>query len=76
MLKGFRRIGLQPGETKTVTIPLDQEHLALYDRNMRRVLEPGTFTAFVGGSSTALPETQFQVIGDTVVLAPPPPRPQ
>jgi beta-glucosidase len=49
MLKGFHRITLGPGEKKTVKFTLPAEDLALYDRDMRRIVEPGTFKVMVGG---------------------------
>lgn len=73
-LRGFRRVTLQPGERRTLRFTLASEDFALYDRNMRRVVEPGTFTLWVGGSSAATLEGRFTVTGDVVVLseAPPP----
>ena len=73
-LKGLRRVALQPGESRTVMFKLGPDALALYDRQMRHVVEPGTFTAFVGTSSDDVLRTQFEVTGDTLVLAPPTPR--
>jgi hypothetical protein len=40
---------------------------------MRRVIEPGTFTVFIGGNSAATLEAHFRVTDDLVVLLPPPP---
>jgi beta-glucosidase len=73
-LKGFHRLTLNPGETRTVSFTLHSNAFALYDLTMRKVVEPGTFTVFVGGSSAGGLEGHFQVVGDTLVLAPPPPR--
>jgi beta-glucosidase len=73
-LKGFYRLTLTPGETRTVTLSLRPDDLALYDLTMRKVVEPGGFTVFVGGSSAAELEGHFQMVGDTLVLAPAPPR--
>lgn len=73
-LKAFRRVTLQPGETRTVTFRIGPDALALYDRRMRRVVEPGSFTVFVGTSSDDVLSTHFEVAGDTLVLAPPTPR--
>jgi beta-glucosidase len=73
-LKGFHRLTLNPGETRTVTFTLRPDDMALYDLTMRQVVEPGGFTVFVGGSSAAGLEGHFQVVGDTLVLASPPPR--
>jgi len=50
-LKGYEKISLEPGETKTVKLKLLPEDLALYDRNMNFVVEPGTFKIMIGSSS-------------------------
>jgi beta-glucosidase len=50
-LKGFERITLDPGQTKTVTLHITPEHLAFYDIRMKRVVEPGEFEIMVGNSS-------------------------
>ncbi|OPZ10894.1 MAG: Periplasmic beta-glucosidase precursor [candidate division BRC1 bacterium ADurb.BinA364] len=48
-LKAFRRVALQPGESAAVALAIPFDSLALYDRRMRRVVEPGKFQVFVGG---------------------------
>lgn len=50
-LKGFQKISLQPGETKTVQIEIVPESLAFWDVNMKYVVEPGDFEIMVGNSS-------------------------
>jgi beta-glucosidase len=51
-LRGFQRVGLKPGETKTVTFTLPAEKLAYYDVGRHDfVVEPGTFDVMVGSSS-------------------------
>jgi beta-glucosidase len=50
-LKGFRKVWLQPGETKTVSLDITPESLAFYDVNMQYVVEPGEFEIMVGNSS-------------------------
>ena len=50
-LRGFERVHLKPGETRTVTFTLKPEDLALWDRSMRFVVEPGQFKVFAGRSS-------------------------
>lgn len=50
-LKGFQRITLAPGETKTVSLEIAPEHLAFYDIDMKYVVEPGEFDIMVGNSS-------------------------
>ena len=73
-LRGFRRVTLQPGETQTLSFSLGPDDFALYDRDMRRVVEPGGFTVWAGGSSAATLEARFVVNGGIVVLSPAPPR--
>jgi beta-glucosidase len=50
-LKGFAKVGLEPGQMKTIQLVLSPEHLALYDRWLDRVVEPGEFKVYVGSSS-------------------------
>ncbi len=50
-LKGYERIGLEPGEKKTVRFKLLPQDIALYDRSMNFVVEPGAFKVMVGSSS-------------------------
>lgn len=52
LLRGFERISLQPGETKTVTFHLRPDDLALLDKNMNWTVEPGEFEVQIGSSST------------------------
>lgn len=73
-LKGFQRVALRPGETRTLRFVLGAEDLAFHDLQLRRVVEPGTFTLWAGGSSAATLEAHFRVTGETLVLAPAPPR--
>lgn len=51
LLRGFERVTLQPGETKTVRFTLQPSDLALLDQNMQWRVEPGIFTIMVGSSS-------------------------
>jgi beta-glucosidase len=50
-LRGFDRLALEPGEKKTVTLPLGPEDLQLLNQDMRWVVVPGTFDLMVGRSS-------------------------
>ena len=50
-LRGFVRVRLDPGETTTVRFDLTPDDLALYDRDLRKVVEPGEFRIFIGSSS-------------------------
>ena len=50
-LKGFQKILLQPGETKTVTLEITPDLLAFYDVKLKYVVEPGEFEIMAGNSS-------------------------
>ena len=50
-LKGFKRVSLEPGETRTVTLDITPERLAFYDIDMVFRVEPGEFLIMVGSSS-------------------------
>jgi beta-glucosidase len=51
-LKGFAKVALEPGETKTVTIPLDFRAFAYYDPAYQQwVTEDGQYDILVGASS-------------------------
>jgi beta-glucosidase len=49
-LRGFERISLAPSETKRVTFKLNARDLSLIEESGQRVLEPGRFRLYVGGS--------------------------
>ena len=51
VLRGFERVRVNPGETKTVCFAVTPEHLELYDRNGNWTVEAGTFTVYIGASS-------------------------
>jgi beta-glucosidase len=50
-LRGFERVHLKPGETRTVTFMLQPKDLALWNRDMKFVVEPGKFRVMIGSSS-------------------------
>lgn len=50
-LKGYQRVSLKAGESKTVTFTIDPESLAFYDIDMKYCVEPGEFTIMTGSSS-------------------------
>jgi beta-glucosidase len=61
-LRGFERVTLAPGEKKVVTFWLGPDALALVDRHMRRIVEPGRFEIMVGPSSTQVTTATLDVI--------------
>ncbi len=50
-LKGFSRITLKSGESKTVRFAVGSEELSLWNRQMKHVVEPGTFEVMIGSAS-------------------------
>jgi beta-glucosidase len=50
-LRGFTRVHLEAGEQREVTFELGPEHLRMLDRDMRWIVEPGSFRIMVGTSS-------------------------
>lgn len=64
-LRGFKRVTLQPGETRTVTFELPVNLMAYYGVDMRYVVTPGKIDVMVGHSSANLPLTgSFDIVGD------------
>ncbi len=61
-LRGFQRITLDPGQTQTVEFTLGPEHLSFLNRDMHRVVEPGTFKIMVGSNSVDVIETKLNVL--------------
>lgn len=49
-LRGFERVPLNPGETKTIRFTLHPEDLQILDRNMNWTVEPGEFEVRIGAS--------------------------
>jgi len=62
-LRGFQRVSLAPGETRTVSFDVGPEHLSYHGAGMKRVVEPGTFQLMVGGSSADLQSVSLVVSG-------------
>lgn len=58
-LKGFQRVHLKAGESKTISFTINPEMLSMLDSQLNKVVEPGEFRIMVGGSSrdTRLKET-------------------
>jgi beta-glucosidase len=61
-LKGFRRITLGAGESRTVQFTLGPAELRYWSAAVRDwVIDASTFDLFVGGDSTAQLSTTFEV---------------
>ena len=62
-LRGFERVNLRPSETKAITFTLTPADLALWDRSMHFVVEPGTFRVMIGSSSEDIRLTgEFEIV--------------
>ncbi len=61
-LKGFERVTLQPGETRTVRFDLPAETFAIWDANMREIVEAGEVDIRVGNSSAALKSALLTIV--------------
>ena len=63
-LKGFEKVSLEPGEVKRVNFHISMDLVALYNRDMELLVEPGEFSVLIGSSSTDIRLTgKFEVIG-------------
>ncbi|QRF22425.1 beta-glucosidase [Alicyclobacillus sp. TC] len=68
-LKGFRRVSLATGETKTVTFVLPVSSLGFHDVNLHYVVEPGAFEVMVGSSSEDIRlKGSFEVTGEPTIV--------
>ena len=75
-LKGFARVALAPGETRSVEFTMPTGQLAFHDEQMRLVVEPGELIVMVGASSEDIRLDQsVRVVGTTTRIAPADVRP-
>ena len=61
-LKGFQKLVLAPGESRTVTFTIDDEMLSFWRHDMTFGIEDGDFKVMVGGSSSDLLQTSFSLV--------------
>jgi beta-glucosidase len=50
-LKDFRKLLLQPGESKTIRFVINKEKLSFYNQQLQWVAEPGSFGLMIGSAS-------------------------
>ncbi len=62
-LRGFQRVTLEPGATRTVSFTLDRSDFGFYDDDGNLVVEPGAIDVYAGNSSTADLKRSFVVKG-------------
>ena len=60
-LKGFKKVMLKKGETKTVTITLTAENLKFYDSRLDFIAEAGIFAVFMGTNSNTTDKVEFEL---------------
>ena len=60
-LKGFQKIFLEKGASKTVNFEITTEDLKFYNSDLEFVYEPGEFEFFIGGTSKLEPSGTFTV---------------
>lgn len=77
-LRGIRKIYLEPGEEKEVSFTITPKDMSLINEEGKRMLEPGLFEVYVGGSQpdkrsieltgTEVLKATFEVVGDVIEL--------
>ncbi|WP_303312619.1 beta-glucosidase BglX [Hymenobacter sp. BT730] len=60
-LKGFQKVMLKKGESRTLTFHLTPEDLKFYNNDLKWVAEPGDFQVFVGGNSRDVQTAAFKL---------------
>ncbi|VTM19717.1 beta-D-glucoside glucohydrolase [Pseudomonas aeruginosa] len=61
-LRGFRKVLLQPGESREIVFTLGEADLKFYDSQLRHAAEPGEFKVFVGLDSAKVEEGRFTLL--------------
>lgn len=61
-LKGFQKIEIKAGESRTVTFTITVNDLKFYNSDLKFVAEPGDFKLFIGGNSRDVKEAGFKLL--------------
>lgn len=61
VLKAFKRVTLQPGETMKIHFLLPADAFKIWDSEMNQCIEPGTFTIMVGPDSVQLKSASVEI---------------
>jgi beta-glucosidase len=77
-LKGIQVLNLKPGEEKEASFLLTPGHMSMINNDGKRILEPGRFEVFIGGSQpdkrsleltgTPVAKAEFEVLGEALEL--------
>ena len=60
-LKGFKKINLKAGESKTINFLLQQADLKFYNSNLKFIAEPGDYNLYIGTNSRDVKEARFKL---------------
>ncbi|MEO6334421.1 MAG: beta-glucosidase BglX [Pyrinomonadaceae bacterium] len=61
-LRGFRRVTVRPGQKQTLEFTLGSKDLSFLDRDLKTIVEPGSFIVYVGTSSDGGLQSTFDVV--------------
>ncbi len=61
-LKGFERMHLEPGETRTATFTITADLLKFYNADLEYVCEPGDFEVMVGPNCMEVERRRFELV--------------
>jgi beta-glucosidase len=62
-LKGFQKVALKPGESRTINFNIDKDELSFYNDNLEWITQPGTFRLMIGGASDKIAlERRFELV--------------
>jgi beta-glucosidase len=68
-LQAFERISLQPGEKRTISFELSPKNLALLNKDLKWMVEPGEFIISVGGGQPDFDAKTSEVLTTTLVIS-------
>ncbi len=60
-LRGFKRVHLEPGGSMTVSFEVGPDELAILDRNMQKIVEPGKVEILIGANSAETQKAELSV---------------
>lgn len=61
-LKGFARVTLDPGESRSITFTMPPSELAVWDDTLKETNPPGPLRLWAGNSSASLSFTDVEII--------------
>ena len=60
-LKAFKKVTLKPGESQTVSFPIDVNALKFWNAQMKYDAEPGKFRVYIGEDSARVKQAEFEL---------------